>query len=251
MIDLNPSQATRAKTVETIAEAIDLGLARARDSQAPRAYLGASSMGDECSRRIQLDFIRANGLPNAPEPTGEGFGPLTLRIFGMGHVLEDLAIVWLKQAGFDIRTRKADGRQFGFSVADGQFSGHCDGVIVAGPADIAYPALWEHKGVKRKSWQDIAKKGVAVARPTYAAQIALYQAYLELDAPALFQATNRDSAEIYLELVPFDAQLAQRTSDRAVEILQATKAGELMPKGFAAADHYQCKGCRWAGFCWG
>lgn len=43
----------------------------------------------------------------------------TLRIFEVGHVMEDLAIRWLRLAGFDLYTRKQDGEQFGFSVAGG------------------------------------------------------------------------------------------------------------------------------------
>lgn len=39
--------------------------------------------------------------------------------------------------------RKADGEQFGFSVADGRLQGHIDGVIVSGPEGFAYPALWD------------------------------------------------------------------------------------------------------------
>ncbi len=51
----------------------------------------------------------------------------------MGHVFEDLAIGWLRRAGFDIRARGRDGEQFGFSVANGRIQGHIDGVV------------WEHR----------------------------------------------------------------------------------------------------------
>ena len=55
----------------------------------------------------------------------------------------------------------------------------------------------------------MVKRGVALSKPVYAAQIALYQAYLELPNPALFTALNRDTMELHCELVPFDASLAQ------------------------------------------
>jgi len=86
--------------------------------------------------------------------------------------------------GFDLRTRKSDGEQFGFSVADGRLQGHVDGVIVAGPEGFAYPALWECKCLGNKSWSDLEKKGLAISKPIYAAQVAIYQAYLELTARA-------------------------------------------------------------------
>ena len=54
------------------------------------------------------------------------------------------------------------------------------------------------------SWKDVVKRGLTLSKPVYAAQIALYQAYLELPNPALFTALNRDTMELYSELVPFD-----------------------------------------------
>ena len=63
-----------------------------------------------------------------------------------------------------------------------------------------------------------------IARPIYAAQIALYQAYLDLPNPALFTALNRDTFELHCELVPFDAALAQTASDRAALVVRASEA---------------------------
>ena len=107
------------------------------------------------------------------------------------------------------RTERADGRQFGFSALDGRFKGHIDGCLVAGPVPLAYPALWENKALGAASWKDVVKRGLTLSKPVYAAQIALYQAYLELPNPALFTALNRDTMELYSELVPFDPSLAQ------------------------------------------
>ena len=51
---------------------------------------------------------------------------------------------------------------------------------------------------------------MAAAKPIYAAQVALYQAYMGLtEAPALFTAVNKDTSELHHELVPFDAAVAQ------------------------------------------
>ena len=103
-----------------------------------------------------------------------------------------------------------------------------------------------------KSWNDLAKKGLAASKPVYAAQVAIYQTYLGLhEHPAIFTAVNADSMEIYTELVPFDAALAQKMSDRAVRVIQATEAGELLPRSFAQADHFECRFCAYAQRCWG
>lgn len=158
---------------------------------------------------------------------------------------------WLRAAGFDLRTRKANGDQFGFSAAGGRLQGHIDGVIVGGPEGFAYPALWENKCLGSKSWRDLEKSGLAVAKPVYAAQVAIYQAYLELhEQPAIFTAVNADTMEIYTELVPFDAALAQRMSDRALNVISATEAGELLPRAFHDPTHFECRMCAWQDRCW-
>lgn len=253
MIDLNTKN-TEGRALSTVLnELVDAGLVSAQ--KPPRPYLGASALGSEddpwsaCLRAVQLGYIHANGLPGAPEPC-EGFSGRTLRIFDMGHALEARAAEWLRAAGFDLRTARPDGSQFGFAAVDGRFKGHIDGVILSG-GGLACPALWEHKTMNAKKWQETVKKGVPVACPGYHAQISAYQAYLDLsEHPALFQATNKDTSELYFELVPFSSELAQRTSDRAAKILGATDTGELLPKAYNNADHFACKGCRWREFCW-
>lgn len=160
-------------------------------------------------------------------------------------------VAWLRDAGFDLRTRKADGEQFGFSALDGRLQGHIDGVLVGGPDDVSYPALWENKCLGGKSWRELLKHRLAVAKPIYAAQVALYQAYLGLhEHPAVFTAINADTMDLYIELVPFDAVLAQRMSDRAVTVIGASDAGERLPRGFNDPTHFECRMCAWQDRCW-
>jgi hypothetical protein len=56
--------------------------------------------------------------------------------------------------------------------------------------------------------------------------------------------------DIYAELVPFDAALAQRMSDRGVKVIAATEAGELLPRAYLDATHFECKFCAWQDRCW-
>jgi hypothetical protein len=229
-----------------INELIDAALIAERQQQTRREYLGASMLGDPCSRRIQYEFACA------PKDPDKDFNGQALRIFAAGHQFEALSIKWLRAAGFDLKTEKADGRQFGFSVAKGRIKGHIDGVIVGGPSWFATPSLWEHKALKDKSWQDVVKRGLAISKPLYAAQLALYQGYMPdlSQNPALFTALNKDTQELYHELVPFDASLAQSTSDKAVTILQATDAGQLLPRIASKPDYYLCLFCPYAKRCW-
>ena len=165
---------------------------------------------------------------------------------------------WLRLAGLDLYTRKASGGQFGFSVAGGRIQGHVDGVINAAPSVLGLqcPSLWECKTMNDKSWRDTVKLGVARSKPVYAAQMAIYQAYMEATVPgisrnpALFTAINKDTQEIWFELVPFDGGLAQRMSDRAVRVISASESGDLLPRHATTPTHFECKFCSWQDRCW-
>ena len=223
---------------------IDAALVTERDTQRPREYLGASRIGEPCARRLVYEFTRT------PVDPGKGFEGRTLRIFEAGHVFEDLVIRWLRAAGLDLRTEKRDGGQFGFETAGGRIRGHVDGVIVDGPdIGLTWPVLWEHKALKASSWSDTAKKGVRASKPVYYGQLQIYMAYMALDA-ALFTALNKDTCELYHELVPFDVSAAQELSDKAVQVLRAADAGELLPRIAAHADFYLCRFCSFSARCW-
>ncbi len=191
MIDLNH----QPKFHEQVSMLLDAALQAERSQQARRRYLGASRLGVPCERALQYEYV------DAPVDDGAELPGRTLRIFEVGHVMEDLAIRWLRRAGFELYTQKATGGQFGFSVAGGRIQGHVDGVINGAPASLGmnFPALWECKTMNDKSWRDTVKQGVAKSKPVYAAQMAIYQAYMESAIPgisrnpALFTAINKDS----------------------------------------------------------
>jgi hypothetical protein len=142
MLDYNH----RPTLSEQVSALIDAALVAEREDQPPRNYLGASRLGLACERALQYEYA------GAPVDPGRGFAGRILRIFEVGHVLEDLAIRWLRLAGFDLYTSRAHGGQFGFSVADGRIQGHVDGVINGAPPELglACPALWECKTMNLK-----------------------------------------------------------------------------------------------------
>lgn len=238
MMDFNSRNLLGERFVALIDEAID------RAPESKRAYLGASAIGEPCTRRLQYEY---NG---AAKDEGAGFTPRTRRIFHRGHKGEEWMIEWIKAAGFDLRTEK-HGKQFGFEDCEGRFKGHIDGVIVEGPAGFKFPALWENKVLGAKGHNSLVKHGIAKAYPHYAAQVAVYQAYMQLaENPAVFTALNADTMEIHVELVAFDAGLAQEQIDKAARILAAIDHGETLPRAADAPDSFTCKFCPFRGVCW-
>lgn len=197
-----------------------------------RQYLGASSIGSECMRKIQYDWMC------------DASHPLRIRdIFRRGHLFEALTKQHLIAAGFVF---EPSARALGFKTAGGLFRGHCDGIITGGPdiPGIGYPCLWEHKALGAKGWRAIERHGVAKEYPHYAAQVLIYQAYLNLtDHPAIFTVTNADTLERVHEALPFDAARAQEWSDRPVAVIEATRAGELLPRVSDDREDWHCRMC--------
>ena len=141
---------------------VDAALVTRNQRQRPRDYLGGSRVGEACARKLVYE------VAHAPKDAGRDFDGGILRIFDAGHQFETLSIRWLRQAGFDLRDRGADGEQFGFAAAGGKLRGHADGVIVAGPdVGIRWPALFEHKALGQKSWNDLVKHGLRQSKPVY------------------------------------------------------------------------------------
>ena len=203
-----------------------------------RQYLGASTIGSECLRRVQFDWM-----------VDAVFPVRTRDIFARGHLFEDITRQRLIQAGF----RFARTKTLGFKAAGGLFRGHADGIMTNGPnlPGVGYPCLWEHKALGAKSWRAIERDGLERVRPEYAAQIWIYQAYLDItEHPALFTALNADTCERFHLLLPFNAERAQAWSDRAVTIIRATQAGELLARVTDDPEDWRCKMCGHRERCW-
>jgi hypothetical protein len=237
---LNLNRATLS--LELINGAINDAIERAAATAAelPRGYLGASIVGHDCARRTQFDWWIRPVL-----------AARTREIFERGHYFEERARQQLIAAGFKFAPPEA----LAFSAAGGALRGHADGIIHGGPdlpgAYVVYPFVWEHKCTNAKNWRAVERAGLEKTFPQYAAQVALYQAYLNITNPALFTVTNADTCEWLHFFVPFDAERAQLWSDRAVNIIEATRAGELLPRAFDDPEDWRCRLCPHKERCWG
>jgi hypothetical protein len=236
MLDFNHASLSAKPVSVAINDLIEQ--AAAREIEEPRRYLGASIVGAECLRQVQYDW--------QVDPVH----PARLRdIFARGHFFEEQSRRRLTAAGF----RFGPVTMLAFQAAGGLFRGHADGVILAGPElpDVGYPCLWEHKALGAKGWRKLERDGLLLAYPSYAAQVALYQAYLDFtDHPAIFTALNADNCARVHVLVPFDAERAQGWSDRAVAVIKATQAGELLPRFTGDPDDWRCRLCSHRERCW-
>ena len=223
---------------------LDKSMQAINAQQTPRAYLGASRWGEECSRKLAYEYHKT------PTDEADRFPGKILRVFDMGHDAETRVAAYLIDAGFALQTHLDDGNQIGFTAADGKLAGHCDGIITAGPLDLPYPIIWENKGLNDKSWKDTVKKGVRESKPVYYGQLQTYMAYLDTPNGSLFTALNRNTGEIYAEFVAFDAQAAQALSDRAARIIQ-TESPDERPRLSENPAFFLCCFCDYQKTCHG
>jgi len=237
MLNLNRANLS----LEPINVAINDALARvvARTERPREQYLGASILGHECLRRIQYEWWCRSEFPAQD-----------CERFERGHYFEKRMRRRLVAAGFKFAPPEA----CIFTAVGGTMRGHADGIIIHGPdllgAYVIYPLIWEHKALKATSWHEIERDGLEKKHSNYLVQVALYQAYLDITNPALFTVTNADTCEWLHFLVPFNPDRAQLWSDRAANIIAATRADELLPRGFDDPEKFPCKQCPQRERCW-
>jgi hypothetical protein len=206
--------------------------------QPTRGYLGASSIGHECLRAVQFDWMCDQQHPLQTKDR-----------FSRGHFFEELSREHFARAGFQF----ADSDRLAFIALEGMLRGHADGIFLNGPPipEVSYPCLFEHKALGSKGYKAIERDGLRKAYSQYAVQVALYQHFLGVsDHPAIFTVVNADTCERLHVLVPYDAEFARAWIERAEIVITATRAGELLPRFTTDPNHYKCRFCGHARRCW-
>jgi hypothetical protein len=235
VLDFNRNNLAAAPISVAINEAIE----RARPAEInTRQYLGASSIGSPCPRQVQYDWMC--------DQVHEG---QLQDIFARGHLFEDVTRGHMVRADFDF----APAELLAFSTFDGAFRGHADGILTRGPAlpGVGYPTIWEHKCLGDKGWRALDRDGLDTAYPHYRAQVLMYQHYLgKTEHPAIFTATNANTCARLHVLVPYDAVAARMWIDRAAMIVDATRAGEPLPRLAKVPTNPICCKCSHTERCW-
>ena len=191
------------------------------DAEPSRGYLGASSIGRECSRELWYSFRKCS----KPEFSGQLY-----RLFDRGHKEEFRFVQELRGIGVEVWEVDGDGNQFEVVFCDGHFKGHTDGVGKGIPEAPATPHLLEMKTASNKLFNKVKKGGVEVEKPEHFAQMQTYMKGTGLTR-ALYMVVNKDNDELYTERLRYDAKKAQAIIDKAQSIINATtppeRGGEL------------------------
>lgn len=141
-----------------------------------------------------------------------------------------------------------EARQWGFTDYGDHHGGSCDGKVMF-PDDIpGAPSGWglqEFKTHNEKSFADLVKKGVVTSKLQHAVQMQVYMHRLEL-AWGLYIAVNKNTDEIYVEIIRARPELAAQYADRAKKIIEAVEAPARLTNDPA---WFECKFCAFREIC--
>lgn len=183
-----------------------------------RDYLGASSIGHECSRKVWYGFYK----PELAKPMSWK----SLWAIEDGHRTESLIASRLQAMdGIELITEK-NGKQIRFEALDGRFCGHVDGLIRGLLQAPAKWHVWECKATNEKRFAEFQKCKLRMGEKaalkdwnlTYFVQAQIYMHYLNIDRHYLTVSSSggRDIDSCRTEYEPHEAEKYIR---RAKEIL--------------------------------
>jgi len=225
-----------------------------QDDDPFRSHLGASVVGQECARAIYYSH-RWTTPRNA---SGQ-----MMRLYNRGHLEEARFIALLLTIGCQVYQQDEHGKQFRISHADDHFGGSGDGVVIGIP-DLApgQPALGEFKTHNQKSFDKLAGEnwrkfiqgekgegftgdGVREAKFEHFVQMQCYMEKMRL-AVTLYVAVNKNTDDIYCELVALDSAFAQQFLERGRNLVFMQKPPNKINK---SPGFWKCRFCDHKGVC--
>lgn len=196
----------------------------------PRHHLGASLLGHHCERWLWLSFRWA---------VIEEFEGRILRLFRRGHNEESIIVADLEAIGIAVRGQQSR-VDFGAHV-----SGSVDGIGLGIPEAPKTEHLLEFKTHAKKSFDDLAAKGVKASKPQHWVQMQVYMHGLGLTR-ALYIAVCKDDDRLHCERVRYDQEAAEAAVARGRAI---TLAERMPPPVSSDPTWWQCKFCPAHSFC--
>ena len=227
-------------------EAADRAIEAEALLEKPRPYLGMSSLGEACSRKLWYRFRWV---------AREAFDAATLKRFADGFRTEDLVIQRLKKvpALTVIDRDPSTGGQIGYSDVDGHVRGHVDGLIEGILQAPKTRHILEIKATALKKFAELQRiirdygQKAALRRwnPVYYGQGMLYAYYEGLNRHYTVVSTpgGRDWLGIRTEAyTPYALELRAK-AERIVRV-------DTPPVRLSQTqDHFECRYCSFSDIC--
>jgi len=203
------------------------------EPEKPRPYLGVSSIGENCDRRLWYQFRWF--MPH------QNFSNRRLRLFKRGHNEEPIIHADLKKIGIIIQSTQAEA-----SEAQGHIKAHNDGILTHVPDAPKTKHLNEIKTANDKSFQKLKRcsdskannqSAVELWNMTYYIQVVVYMFLFKLKR-CLYIVVNKNDDERFYERIKCDNNLAKYYLGKAVDIINS----QIAPKRISEkTDFYYCK----------
>lgn len=229
-----------------------IGDAYQADDGSHRSHLGASVIGQKCTRAIWYGWrwmLKRNPRGKKNEPSLKANSRMR-RLWNRGHLEEGRFIAMLLMIGVEVYQQDANGKQFRISNLGGHFSGSGDGILHMVP-DLppGVPCLGEFKTHSDDSFDKLKSDGVQIAKPEHYAQMQEYMHHFGL-LYALYLAVNKNNEELHAEIVMYDRPVAETFLDRAKSIVYAQSAPSRIRS--ASPGYFFCKSmCDYPELCYG
>ena len=203
-----------------------------------RKHLGASLIGDECARKTWYSWHWAKEIK---------FDARILRLFNRGHLEEPRMMALLIMIGCEIWQFDTNGKQYRISGHGGHYGGGLDGVALGIPEFPELPGLTEFKTHSEKSFNEVRALGVLQAKNTHYQQMQQYMGFHKLTF-ALYMAVNKNTDEIYAEIVMFDKIYYDKYLALAGQIVGSKVPLDKISKN---SKYYVCNYCDYKQICHG
>lgn len=202
-----------------------------------REHLGASEIGHPCNRKIWYGFHWSQ----RPQHMGR-----LLRLFKRGHNEEQSFVDDLRAIGAEVYdTDPRTGKQIQVAAWYGHFGGSLDGVARHLPHRGDKWHLLEFKTHSSKSFNKLKTQGVEKSKYQHYCQMQIYMGFERLER-ALYCAVNKDTDDLYFEVIAFNESTFKALCDKAEMIVFSQyPPGRISDK----ADSEHCKWCDFQNIC--
>lgn len=205
-----------------------------------RGYNGLSNIGEKCVRKLQFIhydcYVRKNTIR-------------MLRLFNEGHRMEPVIREELEKR-LGIFSHSDQHQVIGFA---GHWKGHIDGLGEFKEGTKFYNFvkdvfLTEFKTHNDKYFTSLKKDGVRKSFPKHFDQTTAYMGYMKIQK-CLYVGYNKNTSEIYIEWIDFDADHFKELQRKEAEVVMADT---LLPRiGNDSPMWFECKLCDCAKTCFG
>lgn len=196
--------------------------------------LRASSIGFECLRH---QWYCANGVPGK-EPDKR-----LQRIFDMGHMIEDLAVKWLRNDGWEIDHNKGSQeaeQEIIIPVDSGFIKGHHDIIMT----DFSGKKIvGDIKSMNSYFFREWKRKGSAACCPQYRKQLYVYGKGFNINDLAII-GVNKDNSEYHIEFFDLDEQIYGTMVENARRVFASKD-----PIQVDKVNDWQCNYCWYNQIC--